>query len=411
MVAAWQARAWQTGCAAAFFYICFFSVTAFQLFNMTAWLGSKGIAAQTAGRLQGLSDLFFVVGVLLAGLLADWKGFNRRLFLGFFALALMGYILLGVTAHPWGFGVALCLISFAFLPLTNLTDTHLQPYISRDLMPYARIRALGSAAFAVVILTLAFMGEGAILAAFYPAILAFLILTGISLIFLPAHPVHTPAPLSHKFTTFTKLLRQPKFLLFYLTVAVIFGSHGAHYIYAVPIWRDWGFSSGMIYGVLGWGVIVEILFFVFAPKALTEQRAVPLLTICALAAVVRWVAWPFVDGWVGLLLVHGLHVFTFALTHLTSLAFLRRRVCETQLGAAQALLPAISIGVGMATAKFLAAQFYDQGAALTFFIMAGFAAIAFPLLLSLYFLLGKRPTSQETAVLGESALPRGKAPL
>ena len=389
MIDLWQARAGQTVRAAALFYTFYFAVTAIQLFNMTAWLGDRGIDAPTAGRLQGSADLFFVGGVLLGGLLADWKGFNPRLFLSYFAVALCGYILLGLSSQAWSFGIALALISFAFLPITNLADTHVQPYVSRDLFPYARVRALGSASFALIIIVSAFLSEAAILRLFYPGILVFVLLMGLSLLILPSQPVHVPAPFTQRLKTFAELLGQPRFLLFYLIVALIFGSHGAYYIYAVPIWREWGFGSEKIYVIIAWGVVVEVVFFLVAPKALTERRAVPLLALCALAAVVRWIAWPFVTGWVELLAVHFLHVFTFALTHLTSLAFLRRRVPEAQLGAAQALMPAIALG-GMAISKLIAAQFITSGAQPTFFAMAIFAALAFPPLLILRGKLGQR---------------------
>ncbi|MGB0718805.1 MAG: hypothetical protein ACPGO7_05680, partial [Alphaproteobacteria bacterium] len=62
----WKSLAWRTGFSASLFYIFFFSVTAFQLFNMTDWLGTRGVDPATAGRLQGSADLFFVVGILLA---------------------------------------------------------------------------------------------------------------------------------------------------------------------------------------------------------------------------------------------------------------------------------------------------------------------------------------------------------
>lgn len=356
---------------------------------MTAWLGTRGIDAPTAGRLQGTADLMFIFGVLLAGLLADWKGFNRRLFLGYFSLAVLGYALLGFADRPLVFALALSLISFAFMPLTNLADTHLQPYVSRGLLPYARIRALGSAAFTLILLITALMTEQQLMTGFYPAMVCFLALAGLALMTLPPHPVHMPTSFLTRLGSFARLLRQPRFLLFYLIIALIFGSHGAYYIYAVPIWRGWGFSSEKIYGVIAFGVIAEILFFVFAPRVLTEQRAVPLLLLCTCAAMVRWLTWPFVTGWAGLLMVHSLHVFTFALTHLTSLAFLRRRVPEGELGAAQALLPAISVGVGMASSKFLAAQFIGQGAIAAFFAMAAFAGLALPLLLILHRTLDK----------------------
>ena len=380
MATTWQARALQTSAASGLFYTSFFSVTAFQLFNMTAWLETRGIDAVTAGRMQGSADLVFVIGVLLAGLMADWRGFNRRLFLGFFAFAILGYAILGATTQVALLTMALAFMSFAFMPLTNLMDTHLQPYITRDLIPYARVRAAGSFSFAAVIFVLAFLEEATILKIFYPAICLSLAALGLSLLMLPAHPVHTPSPFTERLKTFGQLLSQPRFLLFYIVVALIFGSHGAHYIYAVPIWREATFSSALIYGVIAWSVLVEIMFFLVAPKALTEQRAVPLLALCTVAAIIRWIAWPFVDGWTGMLAVHSLHVFTFALTHLTTLAFLRRRVPEGQLGAAQALLPAISVGFGMASSKLIAAQAFGYGVVPTFWAMAIFASLALPLL-------------------------------
>ena len=79
----WARFAPRTAGTAIAVYTTFFTVTAFQLFNITSWLGTRGIDVATAGRMQGTGDLFFVAGVLCAGLLADWLGFRRPLFLGF----------------------------------------------------------------------------------------------------------------------------------------------------------------------------------------------------------------------------------------------------------------------------------------------------------------------------------------
>ncbi len=390
MTRSWAARSRQTAAAAATFYTFFFSVTAFQLFNMTGWLGTRGIDAALAGRLQGSADLCFVVGILLAGLLADWRGFNRRLYAGFFLISVLGYGLLGLADQPWGFALALALMSFAFMPLTNLVDTHLQPYVSRDLLPYARVRALGSIAFALIILFTATLTEAQISALFYPLIVGFVLAMGGALLALPAHPVHVLTPLRARLMTFAQLLAQPRFLLFYAIIMLIHGSHGAYYIYAVPIWRDWGFGSGQIYTLIAWGVVVEIALFVLAPKALTEARAAPLLAVCGFAALVRWLLWPHAHGWGLLLLVQSLHVFTFALTHLISLAFLRRRVPEGQLGAAQALMPAISVGLGLGTAKVVAAQFIQTSQTTPFLAMAAMGALAIPLCALLHQTAGPR---------------------
>lgn len=392
----WKSLAWRTGFSASLFYIFFFSVTAFQLFNMTDWLGTRGVDPATAGRIQGSADLFFVVGILLAGLLADWQGFNRRLYLVYFCIAVLGYIFLGLTAQTWALGVALALISFAFIPLTNLVDAHLQPYVSRDLIPYARVRALGSISFTLIILFTATLSEERIMMLFYPVIAFFVLAVGFSLAALPPQPRHIPAPILEKFFTFGRLLSQPRFIAFYAIIMLIHGSHGAYYIYAVPIWREWGFGSGQIYSLIGWGVVAEIIFFLIAPKALTDSRAAPLLALCSIAAITRWLMWPHVDGWVGLIFVQSLHVLTFALTHLISLAFLRRRVPEAELGAAQALMPAISVGIGMGSAKLLAAQYIGESQVTPFVAMALMVALSLPLCLILHKLSGVRTESIST---------------
>ena len=169
----WPHLAPRTTGAAIAVYAAFFSVTAFQLFNLTSWLGSRGIDGATAGRMQGTADLFFVAGVLTAGLLADWLGgggggggFRRPLFLSFFALAALGYALLGISDLVLVLTCGLCLIGFGFMPLTNLTDTHLQPYVSRNLMPYSRVRSAGSVSFTLVLMLLIFLTEAQILSFF-----------------------------------------------------------------------------------------------------------------------------------------------------------------------------------------------------------------------------------------------------
>ena len=215
MADVWQPLARRTALAGGGVFACFFTITAFQLFNMTSWLGTRGVDAVTAGRMQGTADFLFVAGVLIAGLLADWRGFRPTLFLGFFMLAMLGYVLLGFSTSVALLTLALGLIGFAFMPLTNLMDSHLQPFASRNLIPYAHVRVTGSIAFTLVLLDIMFLDETQILVLFYPAICVSLGLLGLMILAIPAHPVHVTQTLKKRFKNFGQLLIQPRFLFYW----------------------------------------------------------------------------------------------------------------------------------------------------------------------------------------------------
>jgi PPP family 3-phenylpropionic acid transporter len=111
-------------------------------------------------------------------------------------------------------------------------------------------------------------------------------------------------------------------------------------------------------------VIAEIVLFIYARKPLNRFGPVGLLVGGAALGAARWAVMAFDPPLAMTALLQVLHAGSYALTHLGTIYFIRRRLDEGFAGTAQGLFGAISGGVIMTGAISLAGwAFAAQGGA------------------------------------------------
>ncbi|MCL4768660.1 MAG: MFS transporter [Hyphomicrobiaceae bacterium] len=163
------------------------------------------------------------------------------------------------------------------------------------------------------------------------------------------------------------------FLLFVLAAGLVQSSHAVFYAFGVLHWQAQGISSTTIGVLWSIGVLFEVMLFAGAGRLVHSVGPLGFILAGGVAAVVRWGAMAFDPPLAVLLPLQALHALTFGATHLGAMHYIHRTVPLEQAGTAQALLAAVTGGIGMGAATLLAGLLYGPFGGSSYLAMAAIA--------------------------------------
>ena len=167
-----------------------------------------------------------------------------------------------------------------------------------------------------------------------------------------------------------RLLFQPTFALFIITVALLQTSHAILYGFGTIYWIENGISKSVI--ALFWveGVIAEIVLFWFGTKLNVRYGPVGLMIFAAVAGVIRWtITGLTLNIWL-LASAQILHAFTFGAAYLGAMEFLKQAAPDELAASAQALFNAIAMGLAFAVALPVAGYAFAEFTGASYLLMS-----------------------------------------
>jgi MFS transporter, PPP family, 3-phenylpropionic acid transporter len=357
------------------FYLFYFGAIGVLVPFFSFYLLSEGFSAVEIGQLMAIPMAMRVLAPGLWGWAADRSG-RRDLALRVGALlAVAGAaLLLGATGF---FAMALALAAFA-LPWSGLlpqfeatTLSHLGAQAKR----YGWVRLWGSIGFilTVVIGGAAFSGErlGTV-----PLALAVLVAaTAVAIWRVPPAP---PVPLNSSRLRLGAALRRPWVIALLAVCILQQAAFGPYYVFFTIHLDSLGYSTGAAGMLWAWGVVAEVLMFIYTPRLL-ERFGFRALLVAALAAtVLRWLLMAWGGGTLPLLLfAQTLHMAAFGLFHAVAVLLVHEAFPGRLQGRGQALYSALGFGVGGALGSLASGYAWSAfGPAVTWTAAALVAAVA-----------------------------------
>lgn len=344
---------------------------------LPAILAEGGLDAGEVGLVMAAGSVVRLLAAPLSGRIADSVPDVRRMLAVCALVAAAAAAGFGIAA---GFALLLAvqvLHSAASAPIIPLTDSQAVAAVRAGGFDYARVRAAGSITFILGAVAAGVLVEwgGPRAAAWMLA--AGLVVTACAALALP--PPRPPQGPRAPRTTSGSLwapLREPGFRRILLVAALVQGSHAAYYAFSTLHWQAAGLSSALIGMLWGWGVVAEVILFLYGGRLADRLGVRGLAWLAAGAGVLRWSVTGFTTDLLPLFLVQGLHAATFGAMHLAAMRALVALPAEVS-GRAQTLLAS---GVAASTGLFLwlCGPAYAAGGGLVFLGMAllcGLAAI------------------------------------
>jgi PPP family 3-phenylpropionic acid transporter len=246
---------------------------------------------------------------------------------------------------------------------------------------YGRMRLAGSISFIS-----SNLASGAILGSISPSSLFWLLETGILIAVLatfalPVPPAEKSVDVSlARVGTARILVRQTGLLALLCVGGLVQASHAVLYGFASIHWQNHGFSPTEIGALWAIGVIGEILLFSFSSFAIQLVGPFGLLAAGAVAAILRWVAFPLNLGFPGYLALQSLHALTFGASYLGVQSAMTRMVSDNTTASAQGLYVMIA-NSAMAATTALSGPLYELYGKDAFYVMAAPPVLAVAILI------------------------------
>jgi PPP family 3-phenylpropionic acid transporter len=158
--------------------------------------------------------------------------------------------------------------------------------------------------------------------------------------------------------------------VFVLSAAALQSSHQLYYGFGSLLWRQAGFSDGVIGVLWAEGVLAEIVLFWYSAALVARLGPLGLMVLGGIAGIVRWSLMGFVPGLAAAAILQLLHAATFGASHLGAMHFLSRHVPPSAAASAQSLYSALSAGFGSGLVMLGAGALYAAWGAHGYLCMA-----------------------------------------
>lgn len=325
-------------------FLAFFAALGLFMPWWPLYLTERGFDAIQIGILMSTVAAFRVLGPPFVAHLADHLG--RRLAIA--RISVLGAAA-AIAVFPWlggfaAFAAALAVYSVTWNGVLSVYDAHVLWRLEADTGRYARLRAWGSVGFIATSAAGGWWLDRVGMAALPWSIAGLLLVTFALLVSLDAgqeaRSKGPPVPLG-------PLWRDRRVWAFLLVAFLMVASHGPYNNFFSLLLEGQGYSRAAIGLLWAWGAVAEIGVFMVAPWLLGRFSLRALMYAALAATAIRWAAlaaWP--DQPVLVFGTQTLHLASFGIFHLCSVAFAQSLFPPGALARGQSLLGSVGYGLG-----------------------------------------------------------------
>jgi len=356
------------------FYGAIFVGTGVSSPYLPVWFAHHGLSGAQIGLILSLPML---ARAFTAPLLAIWADSFHLRRTALIVMAAAVTVVYTAMALPFGFAwwaVVWFAASTTYSTLSPLTDVIVLKRAARDRFNYGWPRGIGSACFIV-----GNIGAGALLAHHSPEIVLVWMVAAAALtslcarLLLPPDPVHEAGERPHltdRLAGLGELLRDPVFMTATLAAGLVQSAHAFYYGFSTLAWKRQGIPESMTGVLWATGVAVEVGFMWFLEPWRRRLGPRNLLTLGAVAAVVRWSALAFAPPLPLLFPLQALHALSYAATFMASVQLAERLSSPRNASAAQTVNSALSSGLIYGLATLASGWLFDHYGAHGYLLMS-----------------------------------------
>lgn len=386
------------GARIAMFYAALFLIYGIQVPYLPVWLDWKGLDAGQVAFIAAAPFFVRVIVTPIVSLAADARSNHRGMVIAITTLALLAALMLTQASGFLAILLSAMVMMVCGSTVMPLAETVAVDAVRRRGLDYGRMRLWGSATFIVA----SYIG-GYLVDRMGGGVTVWLLVVGAVATVLaamglpraeavspmprprPAEPAGVEAgvagsravvqPTASATAAALRLVRTPLFLVFLAAAGATQASHAMLYTFGALNWRAQGISTDWIGILWAIGVLVEIALFAWAKPLAARFGVMRLMTIGALACVVRWVVLAFDPPLAALIPLQVLHGLTYGATHVTAIKFIARAVPQAAAGTAQGLYATIAAGIGHGAATIASGKLYPLYGGSSYLAMAALSAV------------------------------------
>lgn len=337
-------------------------------------MAARGYDAVAIGQVMAIILGARVVAPGLWGWLADWRG-NPTVSLRAAALsALLAFLAVPLVDSYAALLLAMGVFSLGLSGVIPQFEATTLNHLGAAPEDYGRIRLWGSVGFIAGVVGTGLLFEWLPLTRL-PHLVS--ILLACMLLATLVTPV-SPGPRVGTSGSLREVLSQKPVLALFCSCFLIQASFGPYYVFFSLYLDDLGYAPAAVGVFWALAVAAEIFVFFFAANLFKRFSLIHLFQLSAAVCVLRWVLTARYAGWPALLAgVQITHMITFGLYHAVAVSLVHRFFTGKLQVRGQGLYSSISFGAGGVAGSLFAGYAWEQlGAAMTYYLAAAVAALA-----------------------------------
>lgn len=347
-----------------FVYFAYFAVVGALVPYWSLYLDYLSFSPSAIGFIVAIPMITKVLAPNLWGWLADKWG--RRLLIARMGAAGACFCFAGilVVENTLVFILLIAAYSFFWNAIHAQFEVVTLNYLHAKPETYSHVRLWGSMGFVAVVIVLGVVFDFIAIVWLPWFIFAFLVGIFLSSLALPAQREQT---VERAFGHFLSVLVQPRIYLFFLVLFLIQFSLGIYHAFFSIYMEGMGYSKTSIGLLWAIGAAAEILLFWKVPGLLRRYRLRFLIGVTLGLTLLRWVLTGFfADSLPIVIFAQCLHAFTFGMTHVVAIEFVRRQFTANNQGQGQAFYNAVGFGAANALGSIIGGLFFEVSGQMAF---------------------------------------------
>jgi MFS transporter, PPP family, 3-phenylpropionic acid transporter len=356
------------------FYFWYFAFVGAFAPYFALYLQSFGYSPFQIATLMAVGPLSRIYGHNLWGWLAD-RTRRRDLFLRWLS-AISAAIFCVVFLHPGFAGMLLLLVVLnlflsGILPLAEASTMAL---LGERVGAYGRIRLWGSVGFVLVVMAGGGLFDAFGIRALEPVTLALLVFSAATTFLLPRDRNAAPRGAAG---SIAETLARPGVLAMLAGFFLMQVAHGPYNTFYSIFLVQSGYSKTLVGGLWAFGVVAEIVLFMYLPRLLGRWSVSDILCASVAVAAVRFlmIAWG-IESLLVLILAQLMHAVTFGAFHAAGIAAVHRTFRGRNQARGQAIYTSLGYGVGGSLGTLAAGFAWERVGGAWTFSLASLAAVA-----------------------------------
>lgn len=358
------------------FYFFYFATLGALLPYWGLYLKSLGFGPGAIGTLMALLMVTKIVAPNVWSIIADRRGDRLAVVRWASGLAALGFVGVWAATDFWVLAFTMALFSFFWNAALPQFEAVTLNHLGRDADRYAHIRLWGSIGFIVTAMLLGWALDHAPLEIVPLVVLLLMVgIWGASRLV----PQDGRISASSGPEVLSKVLRQPAVMALLVACFLMQLSHGPFYTFYSIFLEEHGHSAVAIGGLWGFGVVAEVVVFLFMHQLLRSFGPYRLFAYCFILTSVRWLMVAFFPETLLLqVLAQSFHAASFGVYHAVAIQLFHAFFVGRLQGRGQALYSSLSFGAGGALGSVMSGTLWDWvGPTNTYVIAAGVSTIGF----------------------------------